>query len=167
MNAPLTTIPVGVVVERARGASAWSDYLWRAVKVLPGVPDTPMWAELEGDDERALFYAGAADIELFRTETANYRDNLATGAPLLWVVLERSDGAQPYQLRLVTADPAEGEAMTLVGESIVDSVQMPRSIEETIAAFINEHHVEREFVKRQRDRANPEALSRRSGEDMS
>jgi hypothetical protein len=44
---------------------------------------------------------------------------------------------------------------------------MPRSIEETIAAFINEHHVEREFVKRQRDRANPEALSRRSGEDMS
>src|SRR5690242_7810806 len=166
MNIPLATIPVGVVIERTKGASQWSDYLWRAVKVLPGVPDTAPWSKLEGDDERALFYAGAAEIELHRTETTNYRDNLATDAPLLWVVLERSDGERPYQLRLVTADPAEGEAMTLVGENIVDSVPMPASVEQTIAAFIKEHHVEREFVKRKRERANPEALARRSGEEV-
>jgi len=166
MNAALARISVGVVVERTKGASQWSDYLWRPVKVLPGVPETPLWSKLDGDDERALFYLGAAEIELYRTETTNYRDNLATGAPLLWVVLEKSDGEQPYQLRLVTADPAEGEAMTLVGENIVDSVPMPESIEQTIIAFIKEHHVEREFVKRKRDRANPEALARRSGEEV-
>ena len=165
MSAPLASIPVGVVVERSKGASQWSDYLWRPVEVLPGVPDTQPWSKLEGDDQRALFYAGAAEIELHRTETTNYRDNLATQEPLLWVVLEKSDGAQPYQLRLVTADPAEGEAMTLVGENIVDSVPMASSVEQTIIAFIKEHHVEREFVKRKRDRANPEALARRSGED--
>jgi hypothetical protein len=166
MSVPLASISIGVVVERTKSVSQWSDYLWHAVKALPGVPDTPQWSQLEGDDERALFYAGAADIELHRTETTNYRDNLATGAPLLWVVLERSDGAQPYQLRLVTADPAEGEAMTLVGDNIVDSVPMPASVERIVAAFIEEHHVEREFVKRKRDRANPEALARRRGEEV-
>ena len=166
MNAPLASIPVGVVVERTKGVSQWSDFLWRSVKVLPGVPNTPPGTRLEGDDERALFYAGAADIELFRTETTNYRDNLAIDVPLLWVVLEKRDGdQQPYQLRLVTADPAEGEAMTLVGENIVDTVPMPASVEQAIAAFIKEHHVEREFVKRKRDRANPEALARGDGGD--
>jgi hypothetical protein len=143
MNAPLAVISVGVVVERSKAASQWSDYLWRTAKVLPGVPDTPPWSKLEGDDVRALFYAGAADVELHRTETTNYRDNLGTDSPLLWVVLERTDAEQPYHLRLVTADPAEGEAMTLVGENIVDSVPMPASVEQTIAAFIKEQHVER------------------------
>ena len=59
--------------------------------------------------------------------------------------------------------------MTLVGDSIVDSVPMPAAIEQALAAFIAEHHVEREFVKRKRDRANPEALARRSarGPNMS
>ena len=38
MSAPLATIPVGVVVERTKSVSQWSDYLWRPVKVLPGVP---------------------------------------------------------------------------------------------------------------------------------
>ena len=39
----------------------------------------PPWTELSDDGERATFYAGAADIELYRSETAYYRDNLATG----------------------------------------------------------------------------------------
>ena len=30
-----------------------------------------------------------------------------------------------------------------------------------VEAFIAEHHVERPFVKRKRDRANPDALGRR------
>ena len=28
---PITTIAVGVVVERSKGASLWSDFLWRPV----------------------------------------------------------------------------------------------------------------------------------------
>jgi hypothetical protein len=37
---------------------------------------------------------------------------------------------------------------------------MPEQLQEAIAAFVTEHHVERAFVKRKRDRANPDALAR-------
>ena len=58
-------------------------------------------------------------------ETANYRDNLATGSPSLWVVLRETRAEPPYALYLVTADPAEGEGMTEAGSNIVESVPMP------------------------------------------
>jgi hypothetical protein len=61
---------------------------------------------------------------------------------------------------MVTADPAEGEGMTEAGEQIVESLPMPEQLQEAIAAFVTEHHVERAFVKRKRDRANPDALAR-------
>lgn len=160
---PLATISVGVVVERTKGSSQWVDYLWRPLSVLTGTPDTAPWTQLSGDDERATFYAGAATIELHRTETGNYRDNLATGEPLLWVVLRRTESEPPYSLFAVLADPAEGEAMTEAGNDLVETVAMPESIKEVIAQFIAEHHVERQFVKRKRDRANKEALGRRAG----
>jgi hypothetical protein len=38
---------------------------------------------------------------------------------------------------------------------------MPDMVRELVAAFVAEHHVEREFNKRKRDRADPEALARR------
>ena len=160
---PLATISVGAVVERTKGSSQWVDYLWRPLSVLTGTPDTAPWTQLSGDDERATFYAGAATIELHRTETGNYRDNLATGEPLLWVVLRRTESEPPYSLFAVLADPAEGEAMTEAGNDLVETVAMPESIKEVIAQFIAEHHVERQFVKRKRDRANKEALGRRAG----
>jgi hypothetical protein len=161
---PLETIPVGVVVERTKGTSAWVDYLWRASAVLAGVPDTPLWSKLSDDGERATFYAGAATIELHRTETTNYRANLATGTPLLWVVLRKTDSEPPYKVFAVLADPAEGEAMTEAGNDLVETVAMPEPVQEALGRFIEAHHVEREFVKRKRDRANKEALAKRDGE---
>jgi hypothetical protein len=161
---PLETIPVGVVVERTKGTSAWVDYLWRPSAVLAGVPDTPLWSKLSDDGERATFYAGPAEIELHRTETTNYRDNLATGESLLWVVLRKTESEPPYKVFAVLADPAEGEAMTEAGNDLVETVAMPEPIQEAVAAFIEAHHVEREFVKRKRDRANKEALAKREGE---
>jgi hypothetical protein len=158
---PLATIPVGVIVERSKAMSRWSDYLWRPSAVLAGEPGTPPWTKLAEDGDRATFYAGSAQIELHRTETANYRDNLARGAPSLWVVLRPCGSEPPYELCLVTADPAEGEAMTEAGSDIVEQVPMPDAIRDQLAAFVAEHHVEHAFVKRKRDRANPEALGRR------
>jgi hypothetical protein len=38
---------------------------------------------------------------------------------------------------------------------------MPDALREAIESFVAEHHVEREFVKRERRRADPEALARR------
>jgi Protein of unknown function (DUF3305) len=158
---PLATISVGVLVERSKSTSQWADFIWRPVGVLAGVPNAPAWSKLSDDGERTTFYAGAADIELYRTETANYRDNLNLETPLLWVILRPVEGDPPYELASVTADPAEGEAMTETGVNLVEAVAMPKPMQEMIAAFVAEHHVEQVFVKRKRDRANPEALARR------
>jgi hypothetical protein len=158
---PLQTIAVGVVVERTKGESRWSEFLWRPLRVLVGAPETPPWTKLSDDGERATFFAGIAAIELHRTETANYRGNLMIEEPLLWVVLRPSDGAMPYALLMVTADPAEGEAMTEAGNDLVETVPMPKAIQQAVADFVAEHHVEQTFAKRKRDRADPEALGRR------
>lgn len=158
---PLATIPVGVVVERSKATSQWVDYLWRPVTILTGIPETAIWTKLTDDGERATFYAGAADIELHRSETTSYRDNLASGEPLLWIVLRPTGVEPPYSVFAVTADAAEGEAMTEAGDDLIETLPMPDTIQDAIAQFIAEHHVERQFSKRKRDRANPEALARR------
>ena len=154
-------IPVGIVVERARSASQWVDYLWRPVAALAGEPATAPWTRLTDDGERATFYVGRADIALHATETGAYRDNLATGSPGLWVVLRPTESDPPYELYSVTADPSEGEAMTEAGNNIVEPVPMPESIRAAIEVFVAENHREHVFEKRKRDRANPEALGRR------
>jgi hypothetical protein len=165
---PLVTIPVGVIVERSKSMNQWADYYWRAVGVLAGQPETPAWTKLSDDGERATFYAGTADVELYRTETGFYRDNLESGAPGLWVALRVADSDPPFTVSVVTADPAEGESLTETATDLVEQVPMPAAIQRAVAAFVAEHHVEQLFVKRKRDRVDPEAMARRpqgSGDD--
>jgi len=108
-----------------------------------------------------MFYAGAAEIELYRSETGNYRDNLNSGVPSIWISLKATGGEPPYQIATVTVDPAEGESLTEPGGGIAEAVTMPESVREAIAAFVSQYHVERVFHKRKRDRADPEAMARR------
>lgn len=160
MSPPLATIPVGVLVERSKSVTQWAEFYWRAVGVLAGQPETPAWTKLNDDGERATFYAGTAAIELYRTETTYYRANLESGAPALWVALRAADGDPPFTVAVVTADPAEGESLTETATDVIEQVPMPESIQQAVAAFIAEHPVEQPFVKRKRDRADPEALAR-------
>jgi hypothetical protein len=159
--APLVRIPVGVIVERCKANSQWSEFTWRPTAVLGGLPDADPWTRLSDHEENMTFYAGSAEIELYRTETENYRDNLASAAPSVWISLLSTAGDPPYKIAAVTVDPAEGEALTESGQGIVEAVPMPISVRDTIASFISEHHVERTFEKRKRNRADPEALARR------
>jgi hypothetical protein len=161
---PLLHIPVGVVVERRRAVSPWIDFVWRGIGVLPDEPDMVPWTILREQEGTTFFYAGSATIDLYRSETGRYRDNLATGAPNVWIVLAPSEGTIPYAVSAVTADPAEGEAFTEAGGNLVEAVPMPEALRQTIEMFIAEHHVEAEFVKRERRRADPEALARRHQE---
>ena len=161
---PLLRIPVGVVVARRKAASQWIDFTWTPDAVLHGMPEAAPWTVLhqEGEDgETTMFYAGAAEIALYRTETTYYRDNLSSGAPLLWVVLAPTEGDPPYRLVAVTADPAEGEGFSESAANLVETVPMPGTIVEIVAAFVAEHHVERQFFKRKRDRQDTESLARR------
>ena len=159
--APLLRIPVGIVVERCTARSAWAELLWRPVDVLVGVPEAASWTELAHNGDRATFYAGAAEIELYRSETGYYRDNLMSGEPSVWVALQKTGGEPPVEIRGVTADPAEGEGWTGAGQDIVEAVPMPTALREAIVGFVAAYHVERPFQKRVRDRANPDALALR------
>ncbi|HEY2534158.1 MAG TPA: DUF3305 domain-containing protein [Xanthobacteraceae bacterium] len=159
---PFARLPVGVVIERRKATSAWADFIWRPIAVLPGVPDAEPWTALDGDDERKNFYAGASAIELYRSATSGYRDNLASGAALLWIVLRPTDREPPFEVAAVTAEPSEGEAFSESAANLVDSVPMPESIQATIAEFVAAHHVEHPFVKRERTRTDPEAMARRT-----
>jgi hypothetical protein len=152
---------VGVVVERRTADSPWIDFVWRGAGVLPDEPEMAPWTVLRAQDEATLFYAGSATVDLHRSETDRYRDNLATGVPSIWIVLSPSENTWPYAVAAVTADPAEGEAFTGAGANLVEAVVMPDLLREKIEKFIAEHHVEREFVKRERRRPDPESLARR------
>jgi hypothetical protein len=155
-------IPVGVVVERRKAASPWQDFLYQPVGLLAGVPVAAPWTVISSDGDVTTLYAGQAMIELHRTETANYRDNLASGTPLLWVVLRPTSAEAGFDLLLVTADPAEGEALTGAGNDLVEALSMPLPIIELVQSFIAEHHVERPFVKRQRDRSGTRSPAARA-----
>ena len=112
LMAPLVRIPIGIVVERRQSNSPWCEFIWRPTAVLGGLPDADPWTQLAAGGETVTFYAGAAEIELYRTETENYRNNLVSAAPSVWVALLATAGGPPYEITAVTADPAEGEALT-------------------------------------------------------
>ena len=161
---PLQRVPVGVVAERRKSGSPWVDFIWRGIAVLPDEPDMEPWTVLREQNDAVLFYAGQATIDLYRSETSRYTENLASGTPSVWIVLSPSEGAWPYSVAAVTVDPAEGEAFTEAGANLVEAVPMPEVVREMIEKFMAEHHVPQEFVKRKRRRADPEALARRTRE---
>jgi hypothetical protein len=162
---PLKTIAVGIVVQRTKAASEWVDYLWRPVQALVGRPEAAPWTKLADDGESTTFYAGATEIALFAADTGQYRDNLMSETPLLWVTLRPTESEPPYELWSVTADSSEGEALATTGQDLVETVPMPDEVADALAQFVTEHHIERIFYKRKRKDADPEALARRAPVD--
>ncbi|MDH6231629.1 hypothetical protein M2281_002227 [Mesorhizobium soli] len=157
---PHLSIPAGIVVERRKAASSWIDFTWRPVSVLVGKPAAEPGTCLGDDGESATFYAGAVSLDLYRTETSRYRDNLTSPRPSVWVAIVATDGVSLCSVVAATIDPAEGEALSEPG-TLVEAVPLPHAIADQIAEFVARHPVEDSFVKRKRDRANPEALARR------
>lgn len=151
-------IPVGVLVERRAVASPWVDVAWRPVAVLAGVPDAAPWTPVSGGAKAVVYYAGAAEIELHRSEVDNYRRNLESEVPGLWVALHATGREPPYTIAVVTADPAEGEALTEPGQAIVETVAMPDAVREAVAAFVAAHPGTTIFVKRTLDESEFAAL---------
>jgi hypothetical protein len=150
---------VGVVVARRKLKGPWASHAWLPRAVLPSAPTAAPWTSLGQDGDDETFYAGSFDLSLHAGETGHYRDNLVSGRPALWVVLQPVAG-DAYEIATVTANPYEGEALTQGNGEIVEAVPMPPEVRDEIAAFVEAFHVERRFIKRQRDRANPEALAR-------
>jgi Protein of unknown function (DUF3305) len=143
---------IGLVVERRAATGEWGTVSWAPVLVFETPPEVAAWTPLGGSASAQRFYAGVVAVTLYSTETANYVDNLATGAPQLWVVLRAEGDTPPIDVVAVTADPAEGEAFTEPGIDNVSTLPMPAEMAAFIAQFIADHHVERVFEKRKRDK---------------
>ncbi|TPQ49123.1 DUF3305 domain-containing protein [Prosthecomicrobium hirschii] len=147
------TLEVGLIVGRVQPSNRWADPSWRPVAILPAPAAAAPWTALGTEGLTERFYAGPVALAFHRSETANYRDNLATGRPLVWVALGAAGAEPPIDIRVVTADPAEGEALAGIASENVDTVPMPAEIAAALEAFVATHHVERAFYKRRRDEA--------------
>ena len=152
-------ITIGVVVARRALKGPWASQAWLPVAVLPAAPDLAAGTALGRDGDDETFYAGAAEITLYAQATGHYRDNLTAAQPSVWVAL-RPVGDE-VELASATVDPYEGEALAESIGDIVEAVPMPATLQDRLRAYFDAHHVERAFLKRQRDRADPEALGRR------
>ncbi|MBU8543097.1 MULTISPECIES: DUF3305 domain-containing protein [Roseomonadaceae] len=155
-------IPLAVLVERRPGVTRWAEFAWRAIEVLEEAPDVPPWTVLREEPGRTVFFAGSADVALHPTDTDNYRHNLASAQPLVWVLLRPIEAAPGFHLQTVTADPGEAHLYADVGQDLLESLPMPPRLLAVMTEFVARHHKERGFWKRKRDQADPEALAHRS-----
>ena len=150
------TLPVGVVVRVTPGRSRWAGWSRKAVAVLPGAGEA-CWKELRRDGHVAEYHAGTLPLELYRADTEAYRQALSARTPSLFVVMrdgETGPGGRPddMELVLVTASPFEAQDYLDSGEEIVEPVSMPPGLIAWIQAFVEIHHRDETFHKRQRDR---------------
>ena len=74
---------VGLVLERRELTGQWGGVAWRPITIFADAPDVAPWTPLGGNKAAARFYAGVMPIRLYSTDTANYRDNLSSGAPTM------------------------------------------------------------------------------------
>lgn len=164
MTAPLLALDLAVIAERRPGVTAWQEHVWRVVAVQEEVPPIPPWTKLrDGENGGELWFAGAAELALHRSDTPNYKENLEAAQPLVWALLRPAPGETPSGMALaaVTVDPGEAEVFSENPSDTLEALPMPPALAATLAAFVREHHVERQFHKRKRDRADSEALGRR------
>ncbi|MBO1075111.1 DUF3305 domain-containing protein [Roseomonas marmotae] len=154
-------IPVAVLAERRPAASPWADWSWRVVEVLEDAPDLPDWTPLRQEERRTLFFAGRSHVALHPSDTSNYKHNLESADPRLWVVLRPVEREPGMALHLVTLDPGEAHLYADVGNDTMESLPLPAFLRVPAQDYVATHHRERDFHKRRRDRADPEALARR------
>lgn len=153
---------VGVVLEKRKLDNPWIDHAWRPVQILPGVPEAPPWTLLGRDEKTERWFVGAAELVLYRRESESYIFNLRADAPAVFVVLRRVPDERGIELIDATVCAAEATARSDAGEDMVDSVPMPDDIRDWVAAFVDVNPPTTEYKKRKRDKANPEALARRT-----
>jgi Protein of unknown function (DUF3305) len=154
----MASLPVGVVVERHSLDNPWQDHEWVSVDVVPGAGPVEEWLELGRGDGWVRYLIGSAPLELHRRETEAYKVNLSRDQPLIYVLLrsdEDPDARHEIKLFLVTASPYEAQDYLDADGNILHSVPMPADMIAWIEAFIDKHHVDEPFYKRQRQRYDP------------
>jgi hypothetical protein len=81
------------------------------------------------------------------------------------VVLRPVEAAPGFALQRVTVDAGEAHLYADSGSDLMEAVPLPPGIRAALEAFVEEHHRDRGFHKRKRDKAELEGLGRRSRVD--
>lgn len=150
------TVELGLIVERREIGHPWQRYRWRPVEVMVQAPPADGWRKLVEQPGLVRWHVGTLPLTLYRGETAAYRENLSSRQPAVYSVLRPVPGLEDegaVQPVLLTAAPFEAEAYMIGGDEIVEAVPMPPEVVAWVQAFVERHHVDVPFVKRQRDRA--------------
>ena len=141
---PQEAIRIGVIATSRPPASQWGTRTLQATAVLDVLPPLQPGTRMVGDGQVWTEYLGDFGLVLHSGDTAHYIDNLRAAVPSVWVVM---DGGE---VRLVTVDPYEGEALAGDPERAVEAVPMPAGLAARIEAFVAAHHVAETFHKRKR-----------------
>lgn len=146
-------MPVGVVVRRLPGVTRWKKWAWRAVALLPGAGEAE-WSVLRSEGGAVEYHAATLTMELHRTETEAYMIALSDRVPSAYVVMRDAPERGVdlgLELLLLTASAHEGLNYADSSEVIVEKVPLPPGLIAWIRDFIDLHHKDEVFYKRQRD----------------
>ncbi|WP_269571743.1 DUF3305 domain-containing protein [Roseobacter sp. CCS2] len=144
-------LPVGVVMQRTPGVTAWAKWSWTARAVLPGAQPAH-WVEMRRDGETTEYHAGTLDLELHRADTEAYLHGLHAKDPSVYIILREGAGDAPLDLVLLTVSPYEAQDYADSGEEIIEKVPMPPALRAWVEDFVEKHHQEETFIKRKRDK---------------
>ncbi|MFD0858709.1 DUF3305 domain-containing protein [Roseovarius aquimarinus] len=147
---PRDVFRVAVVGVSHPPANKWARRSLRPAAILAAIPALERGSVMTEQGEVLSVYLGDFSVQLHSGETSHYFDNLSAAQPSLWVAM---DGAE---VKLVTADPYEGEALASDPERVVEALAMPPAIMARVRSFAEAHHKQETFHKRRRSAAMPD-----------
>lgn len=136
-------ITLGVITEQRPSTHPWGADTWHPIRIVTGLTEASPALSLPNGQR----VKGGLCLDLFRKETEGYAANLASGKPVVYVVLrEAEDGSMvPFH---VCACPFEAEAFMVGDDGLVEGAPMPPEIAAWIGAFLARHHHPEPFRKR-------------------
>jgi molybdopterin-guanine dinucleotide biosynthesis protein A len=147
----ITSLPVGIIVERRTVRHRWAKESWLPVALVPGAPTGEPWRRVAEGPGWTRYLAAVLPLELHRRESEHYRLSLSAARPSAYVVMRPQDvPKRPLQPVHITVSPFESIAHTEFGEDRVEPVPLSPELIAWIAAFIEANPVEEIFYKRKR-----------------
>ena len=135
------TLPVAVIFERRRAPNEWEAWNHRLVDVLPDDGRFGTASQVLRDDGTVRHSAHPGHrVTLHRDEAEGYHLNLASGAPV-WFVMWRIDDEDPTHAwpELVTLSYNEAGRL-LDAQERVDNVPLPGDVVDWLRAYTEAHY---------------------------
>ena len=148
-------LQLGVIVEQRPGVTHWQEVVTLPHSVFlthSNMDASPRVIYRNGPLLR--YIAGIQTLTLHRKETDDYIANLRSNPPRIYIGLRQGKTSSEFAWTpfLATAAPYEAEGYMHGGDEIVEGVAIPEILVEAIAQFVDAHHQDQPFKKRQRNK---------------